>query len=64
MSVPPLRKWRLGWQFYRFRRMGWQFFVHPHRDYNPIITVSRWSGYWLIEIGRWTWTNEPRLRGR
>lgn len=60
MTVPPLRKWRPCFGFYRDRIAGWQFFIHPHPDHNPIVTVMRWDGYWRIEIRRWIWSNEPR----
>lgn len=52
MTVPPLRKWRPCFGLYRDRLFGFQFFIHPHRDYNPIVVVSRWAGAWYIEVGR------------
>lgn len=58
MTVPPLRKWRPCFGFYRDRRCGWQFFVHPNRDHNPIIVVSRWLRRWYLEIGRLEYRSE------
>lgn len=62
MTVPPLRKWRPSCYLYRSKYVGWQFFVYPHRDYNPIIFISRWTKKWRIEIHRLHYSTENGFR--
>jgi hypothetical protein len=58
----PIYKWRPRVMLYRHsKEWGWQFFGYIHPNYNPVIVVSWWQGYWFLQWWNWRWSNNPRF---